>query len=314
MHYLNKLPAPLLTLAALLILPALLGPYGHYIAAIVLVYGIVALSLNILLGIGGQISIGHAAFWALGAYTAAIAVARFGLPLVPAVLLGGAVAAVFGMVVAMPALRVQGHYLAIATLGFSLVVQQVLYEWDAVTGGRQGMLVARPALFGVELTNDFSYYYVVLGFALLAAWLTANFRRSLNGLSLAALRMSPVAAQTIGIERARQIVSAFALSAFLAGVSGGLYAHLIGQLSTDSFSLTTSLGFLTMAVIGGMNSVAGALLGGLFMALAPEFLRELKDAQTVVYGVVLVLFMHFLPGGLASLGPRIAALMRRKRS
>ncbi|XAH21983.1 branched-chain amino acid ABC transporter permease [Xylophilus sp. GW821-FHT01B05] len=310
-------PKPLVAgavLAVALCAPFAFGPYGHYILCMVLIYAIVGLSLNIVLGIGGQISIGQAAFWAIGAYAAAIFVGRMGMPLVPGVLLGGAVASLFGVLVAMPALRVQGHYLAIATLGFSVVIQQILYEWDSVTGGRQGILVERPVLVGIMVETDFAFYYVILAFALVAAWLTANFKSSLNGLGLASLRMSPLAAQTCGIGRARHLVSAFALSAFLAGVSGGLYAHVIGQLSTDSFTITTSMGFLTMAVIGGMNSIAGAVLGGLFFALAPELLRELKDAQMLVYGVLLVLFMHFLPRGLAGIGASVRAFSSRSRA
>lgn len=122
--------------------------------------------------------------------------------------------------------------------------------------------------------------------------------------------MSPIAAQSNGIPRARFIVLAFALSAFFTGVSGALYAHLIGHLSTEAFSLTVSLSFLTMAVIGGLDSRVGAVLGALFLALAPELLRELKDAQMVIYGVILVLCMQFLPGGLASLPARL----RRRRT
>lgn len=208
-------------LAVAICAPYAFGPYGHYILCMVLIYAIVGLSLNVVLGIGGQISIGQAAFWAIGAYAGAIFVGRLGMPLVLGVILGGVVASLFGMLVAMPALRVQGHYLAIATLGFAVVIQQILYEWDSVTGGRQGIAVERPVIAGVTFESDFAFYYVILAFAIAAAWLTSNFKSSLNGLGLASLRMSSLAAQTCGIGRARQLVSAFTLSAFLASVSGG---------------------------------------------------------------------------------------------
>lgn len=284
--------------------PLFLSNYGWYILAVTMVYALVALSLNILVGMAGQISIGHAGFWALGAYASAIAMQSFGVPFILAIFLGGAVAAAFGALVALPALRVSGHYLAIATLAFAILVQQVLFEWESVTGGRQGLAVPRPSLAGVELQSDFSYYYLLLALFLGAAWATRNLRRSLTGRSMTALRMSAVAAQCAGIPRARHLILAFALSAFLAGLSGALYGSLIGRLSTETFSLSASLSFLTMAVIGGLGSEAGALLGAAFLAAAPEVLRQFKDAEMVIYGVILLLCMLFLPQGLASIGRR----------
>jgi branched-chain amino acid transport system permease protein len=288
-------------LLALLAAPLALGNYGYYILAIVMIYAMVALSLNILIGIGGQISIGHAGFWALGAYASAISVIKLGLPFLVGVAVAGLVAAFFGALVALPALRVQGHYLAIATLGFALFVQQILFEWEWLTGGRQGLFVPRPSLFGVQLDSDLGYYYLLLGIFLLLGWIAGNFARSHTGRSLAALRMSSVAAECCGIARPKHIIIAFAMSAFFTGVSGALYGHLLGHLSTETFSLAVSLAFLTMAVIGGLHSRAGALLGGAYLALAPEVLREFKDAQMVIYGVTLILCVQFLPGGLISL-------------
>jgi branched-chain amino acid transport system permease protein len=302
-----------LVLLILVGMPLGLGNYGHYILAIIMIYAMVALGLNVLIGMGGQISIGHAGFWALGAYASALSVIKLGLPFLLGVAVGGAVAAAFGALVALPALRVQGHYLAIATLGFALVVQQVLFEWEWLTGGRQGLFVPRPSLFGVELASDFGYYYLLLALFLLLAWMTGNFAKSHTGRSLMALKMSSIAAECCGIPRPKHIIIAFAVSAFFTGVSGALYAHLLGHLSTETFSLAASLSFLTMAVIGGLNSRAGALLGGTYLALAPEVLREFKDAQMVIYGVTLVMFMQFLPGGLISL-PNVVWRAVRRRS
>jgi branched-chain amino acid transport system permease protein len=297
----------------LLGVPFVLGNYGHYILAIIVIYALVALGFNVLLGMGGQISIGHAAFWAVGAYVSALTVSKLGLPFLVGVAAGGIIAAVFGAFVALPALRVQGHYLAIATLGFALFVQQVLFEWESLTGGRQGLFVPRPSLFGVELESDFGYYYLLLAIFLLMAWMTGNFAKSHTGRSLMALRMSAVAAECCGIPRPRHIIIAFAASAFTTGVSGALYGHLLGHLSTETFSLAVSLSFLTMAVIGGLHSRAGAFLGGAYLALAPELLREFKDAQMVIYGITLILCMQFLPGGLISVLERIERAMRRIR-
>ena len=305
--------AKVAVLLALLGAPLALGNYGYYILAILMIYAMVALSLNILIGMGGQISIGHAGFWALGAYASALAVTALGAPFLVGILVAGIVAALFGALVALPALRVQGHYLAIATLGFALFVQQVLFEWEGLTGGRQGLFVPRPSLFGYELNSDFAYYYLLLAIFLLLAWVTGNFAKSHTGRSLMALRMSSIAAECCGIPRPKHIIIAFATSAFFTGVSGALYGHLLGHLSTETFSLAVSLSFLTMAVIGGLHSRAGALLGGAYLALAPELLREFKDAQMVIYGVMLILCVQFLPGGLISLLDKVP-FARRKAS
>jgi branched-chain amino acid transport system permease protein len=289
-------------------LPFIGSYYENFILNTILIYTLVAFSLTILTGYAGQISIGHAGFWALGAFASAIAVGKFGVPFPVGVLLGGIVAGAFGALLAIPTMRVQGHYLAIATLGFALITQQVLFEWESLTGGRQGLFVPRPSLFGYELTEDFSYYYVLVAIVLAFGWLTWRLPKTHFGRRLIALKLSPIAAQSLGVGRAHYLTVAFTMSAFLTGISGALYGHLIGHLATDTFSLVTSLSFLTMAVIGGVGSPVGAVLGAIFLTLAPEVFRDFKDAQMVVYGLILVLFMRFIPGGLASLPTQLGKL------
>ncbi len=301
-----------LLLAAGLLAPSVTGHYGHFILASILIYFLISLSLTILIGMAGQISIGHAGFWALGAYGSALVVTKLGAPFLVGVLAGGVLAGVFGALVALPALRVQGHYLAIATLSFAILVQQVLFEWESLTGGRQGLTVPRPEILGHVLQDDGSYVYLLVALAAVLAWGTENLRRSHSGRALTMLKASPIAAQMSGIGRARHLIMAFSASAFLTGVSGALYAHLIGFLSTETFALGASLSFLCMAVIGGLNSWVGALLGAMYLALAPEVFRELKDAQMVVYGIALVLCMRYLPGGLASLPDALRRWRRRR--
>ncbi|MBJ3776099.1 branched-chain amino acid ABC transporter permease [Acuticoccus mangrovi] len=293
-------------------LPFFVGPYGHYLLCMAVIYAMVALSLGLLLGVAGQISIGHAGFWAIGAYTSAILVTKVGVPFILTLLVSGLFAGVAGLLVALPALRVQGHYLAIATLGFSLVIVHVLYEWDGLTGGRQGMFVPRPSIFGYELMSDFSAYFLLLAILAVTLLLVVNLRRSLGGLSLNAMRLSDIAAQVCGVNRATTTMFVFALSAAITGVSGAFYGAVLGQLSTDSFTLVVSLGFLTMVIVGGLHSVVGALLGGLFLAYSPEFLRAFEEWQMFIYGALLVGFMHLLPDGLASLPRRALRLVRRR--
>ena len=296
----------------LLGLPFAGSHYEHFLLNTALIYTLIALSLVILIGYAGQISIGHAGFWALGAFASAILVTKTGAPFLAGVLFGGVVAAAFGALVAMPALRVQGHYLAIATLGFALIVQQILFEWESLTGGRQGLFVPRPELAGHQFNDDFGYYYIILAIVVPFFLLTVRLPKTRFGRRLIALKLSPLAAASFGVNRARYLTAAFTLSAFLTGISGALYAHLIGHLATETFSLVTSLSFLTMAVIGGILSPVGAVLGGIYLTIAPEFLREFKSAQMVLYGVLLVVFMRFLPYGLASLPQRLMAIMRRR--
>jgi branched-chain amino acid transport system permease protein len=301
--------ALLLALAAALIvaLPWFGRAYLSFVLCTIAVHFIVALALNLLVAQAGQISIGHAAFWALGAYGTAILVTKLNLPFLVGVLGGGAVAGLIGAMVAIPALRLQGHYLAIATLGFALFVQQVLHEWEGLTGGRAGMFVPRPELAGYELSTDFQYYYVLVAVCAVLAWMSRNLARSRTGRALMALRMSATAAASCGIDRARNLIMVFALSAFLTGVSGALYAHLVGYLSVSTFTLGTSLSFLTMIVVGGVGRLSGALAGAVFLTLAPEYLRGFGDAQMVLYGLILVLVMLFLPGGIVSLPQRLGA-------
>lgn len=293
----------------LLGLPFTGSHYEHFLMNTALIYVLVALSLVILIGYGGQISIGHAGFWALGAFASAILVTKAGAPFLLGVVFGGLVAAVFGALLALPALRVQGHYLAIATLGFALITQQVLFEWESLTGGRQGMFVPRPELFGYELFDDFEYYYVILTFAVPLLLIAMRMPHTRFGRRLIALKLSPIAAQSFGVSRRRYLTAAFVLSAFYTGISGALYAHLIGHLASETFSLQTSISFLTMAVIGGIGSPIGAVLGGIYLTTAPEYLRAFENAQMVLYGVLLVLFMRFLPGGLVSLPKRLGTVL-----
>ncbi|SEL40052.1 amino acid/amide ABC transporter membrane protein 2, HAAT family [Roseovarius nanhaiticus] len=306
----NKLIYPVL-LAALVIAPVLAPGYMVYILCMIGIYYIVGLAMNVLVAQAGQISIGHAAFWALGAYGAAVLVTRFDIPFEIAILCGGLLAAVFGLLVAIPAMRVQGHYLAIATLAFSMVVERTLHEWETVTGGRSGMFVPRPSVLGTELVSDMPYFYLIMLISLIFTWMIYNLQRAPSGRALQALRLSPTAASSSGVNRRASLVTVFVLSAFMTGISGGLFAHLVGYLSVSSFTLAVSLSFITMIVIGGAGRLMGAFIGAAFVTLMPEFMRGLAEAQMVAYGVILILVVLFLPEGLAGLTRRIAAALSR---
>jgi branched-chain amino acid transport system permease protein len=297
-------------IGALLTIALIGGNYANYLVATILIYTLVGMSLRILVGFSGQVSIGHAGFWAIGAYTSGLMVTRLGLPFVVGIFFGGVFAALLGVIVALPALRIQGHYLGIVTLAFALFVQQILLEWESLTGGHQGLYVPRPEIAGFSLSTDLYYNLFLIPLVLLFGWIMENFRKSLTGHSIMALRMSSIAAQTAGIGRAQHLFVAFMMSAFYSGVSGALFAHLIGYLSTETFGLGTSLSFLTMIVIGGLSSVAGPILGAIYLTMIPEVLREMKGAQMVLYGISLILCMQFLPGGLASIFERVSSIWK----
>lgn len=304
---------PALVFVGALIAPLLGGNYLHFLLATLLIYSLVGMGMVVLTGWGGYISIGHAALWAVGAYGSALLVTKLGMPFLLAVPLAAVITTGFGALIAIPALRVHGHYLAIATLGFALLLQQMLFEWESLTGGRQGLFVPRPSVFGHELVNDKEFVYLLIAVVAVAAWLVRNFRESPTGHALVALRDNPIAAQCAGASRPRHLFIAFTFSAFLTGLSGALYGSLIGFLSTETFTLATSVAFLTLVVVGGVESIWGALLGAAFLTLAPELFRSLKGAQTVVYGLTLMVCIHVLPGGLASLPSRIRALLARRK-
>lgn len=286
------------------------GPYVHFLAASVVVYLLVAIGLTVLTGYGGYISIGHAAFWAIGAYGSTITEQSFHVPFAVSIFAGSLFASIAGAIVAIPALRVRGHYLAIATMGFSLLVQQILFECESLTGGRQGLFVPRPNLFGYVLQTDLSYLYVLVPLAVCLCWIVHNFCRSFSGQALIALRSAEIAAQCSGLNRAKYLLYAFTLSAFCTGLSGALYAHLIGYLSADTFTFSTSVAFLTMVVIGGSGSLWGALLGAIFLTILPEVLRSFGNAQTIIYGLALIVCVRVLPGGLVDLFGKTARLAR----
>jgi len=292
--------------------PFVLDPYYRFLVTMMIVYSIVAVGLNLLTGYSGQISLGHGAFLAIGAYTTAIVVARFDvMPYAPAILLGAVVTALAGLGLGFPALRLSGPYLAIVTVGFSIAVPQVLLKFEWLTGGVQGILVPTPPAPGALarwIEAEQWVYLLALAPAAALAAIAANLFRTGAGRALVALRDSEVAAQSVGISLRRYKLLAFTLSAFYTGLAGGLYTLAVGFVSPDSFTLLTSIQFLAMIVVGGLGSVFGSILGAVVITLLPNYASEIsKAAPWAIYGAVLIVFMIFLPTGLAGLFRRLIA-------
>jgi branched-chain amino acid transport system permease protein len=297
-----------LLVLALFAAPWWLGDYGLAQLTFILIYGVVGLGLMLLAGFTGLFSIGHAAFLGVGAYTEAVLQAQgwpFPLSMLAAALLSAAV----GIVVGLPALRVKGIYLGIATLAFGFIVEEGLARWESVTGGNSGMSVGSPRMFGWTADTSTSFYLVCLVTTVLCTLAVLNLLRSPTGRAFVAIRDSEISAQSMGIHLAYYKTLSFALSAALAGIGGALYAHQIRFLSPDQFNIIQSIDLLLMVVIGGLGSVHGAFLGAIFLIGMPQLISEIKDLlppaigqapglKSVIYGAALIGFVIFEPMGL----------------
>ncbi|MRD49458.1 branched-chain amino acid ABC transporter permease [Caenimonas koreensis DSM 17982] len=274
----------------------------------VLIYAIVGLGLMLLAGFTGLFSIGHAAFLGVGAYTEAV-FNNMGVPFPISIALAGLLSAAVGVIVGLPALRVKGIYLGIATLSFGFIVEEVLARWESVTGGNAGITVKKPAMFGWSIDSGTGFYFLCLIIAVVATLGILNLLRSPTGRAFVAIRDSEISAQSMGIHLARYKTLSFALSAMLAGIGGALYAHKLSFISPDQFNILQSIDLLLMVVIGGLGSVHGAFLGAIFLISMPQLISLTKDylpatigqapgLQGLVYGVVLIAFVLFEPYGL----------------
>jgi len=297
-----------LLMVVLVAAPWLFAEYWLAQLTFVLIYSIVGLGLMLLAGFTGLFSIGHAAFLGVGAYTQAVFV-NMGVPFPIALALAGLLSAAVGIVVGLPALRVKGIYLGIATLSFGFIVEEVLARWESVTGGNSGIHVKHPDLFGVKVDSAAGFYFLCLVIAVGATLAILNLLRSPTGRAFVAIRDSEISAQSMGIHLARYKTLSFALSAALAGIGGALYAHKLSFISPDQFNILQSIDLLLMVVVGGLGSVHGAFLGAIFLITMPQVIAMTKDylpavigqapgLQGLVYGAVLIAFVLFEPMGL----------------
>lgn len=290
------------TVALVVVATALYGGgYFVYVLNLTGIFSLVAIGLTMLTGFSGQISLGHAGFFAIGAYASALLTQRLGLPFWLAIPVAGALTTLVGALIALPALRLKNLYLAIATLGFGIVTQKMIFEWRTLTGGGGGLQVPTPMLAGLSLADGARMTWVIAATLGVGTWAAYNLARGRTGRALTMLRESETAAGCTGIHVARYKVIAFALSAFYTAVAGGLYANLVRYINPESFNVNMSIMFLAMIVIGGMGSVGGALLGAAFYVIVPEALRGFKDAPGLIFGLSLMLVVILLPGGLTSL-------------
>jgi branched-chain amino acid transport system permease protein len=262
--------------AAVIAVPFALSSYSVGETSWVFIYGLCGVSLMTLVGYTGLVSLGHAAFLGIGAYAHAYFLAH-GVPWIGSVALAATITTVCGLVVGLPALRMSGIYLSIATLAFSVIIQEVFSRWESVTHGFAGMPVAPPVIFGVSFADAREFYFLCLFFLVVALWATRNLLRSPTGRAWIAIRDSEVAAQSMGVNLALYKSMAFAYSAGLMGVAGALFAHKIAYLAPDIFTILLSIQFLLLVIVGGLGSLHGAVLGAIFVALLPPLIAILRD-------------------------------------
>ena len=292
----------------------LLSPYQLNMLIQIGYYGIAALGLNILVGFTGQISLGHAAFFGFGAFASAWLSNSFGVPVFWAIPLAGILTTLVGMLFGLPAARIKGLYLAIATFAAQFILEDFFARADWFTGGSAGTIAQPFSIFGMEITGDRHYFYVVLAYLVVLYLVGANLLRTRDGRAFVAVRDHYLSAEIMGINLTRYRVLSFGISAFYAGVGGALFGHYLSFVSAESFTILLSIQFLGMIIIGGLGSVMGTLMGTAFMVLLPEAVQAAAQSAGTVFpaltdgiaflkegaiGLAIVLFLIFEPDGLA---------------
>jgi branched-chain amino acid transport system permease protein len=306
--------ASIVAVVALVSLPFVLSDYRVFQATLVIVSSIALLGLNLLTGYGGQISLGHGALFGIGAYVAAILIQKWGLPYGLAIAGAAGVCFVTGFLFGLPALRLEGMYLALATFALAAALPQLL-KYKAIerfTGGVQGITLTKPqAPFGLVVSADRWLYFMCLAIAIVLFAGVRNLMRGHTGRAIIAIRDSPVAASSTGVNIAMYKTMTFAISAMYAGIAGALSALTVQFVSPDSFTLFLSLSLLVGIVVGGLASISGAVFGAIFVQFVPNVAEEIsKAAPWAIYGLVLIAVVHMMPRGIAGLVSRLCFRLR----
>jgi len=298
------------------ILPFISGPGVLYLLNIIGIYSIAAVGLNLLIGYTGQISLGHGAFFGVGAYAAAILATKVGVPFVLSVPAAGLVTAAVGFVFGLPSARLKHLYLLIATLAGQIIIEYVLVQWESLTEGANGISIVEASLFGLNLGSDRTFYYVIFISFVIMTWIAVNLVRTRYGRAFIAVRDNDRAAEGMGIPIFRYKLLSFAISSFYAGFAGGLYAYYMISITPEPFNLWLSIEFIAMIIIGGLGNVPGSVFGTVFIVTLNEVLSHITEylmnvgasagaAITIaplrefIFGLAIVLFVIFEPKGLA---------------
>jgi branched-chain amino acid transport system permease protein len=288
-------------LAVLAALPAFANNYLLFVGNLTLIYVILTVGLNLLIGYSGLLAFMNGILFGVGAYATAILRLDLGLPYGAAIPAGALITMILGVLVALPALRLAGLYLALATVAFAQFILWVLLHWDRVTRGPSGIQVPQVEYPKFVPSFELAHYYVTLAVVVAAVWLVVNLLRSRYGRAFVALRESEVAAESMGIDLTRYKTLAYAVSALYAGLAGGLFAPLLGIVVPESFDLSQVIVQFAMVTVGGLGSVAGAVIGAIGLVWLQEALRAFKELQEVAFGGMILLTILFVPGGVAAM-------------
>jgi branched-chain amino acid transport system permease protein len=302
-------------LAMACLLPFVLSNYRLFQFSLAYVYAIALLGLNLLTGYNGQISLGHGAFYAMGSYTTAIMMDHWGIAYGWTIPVAGVICLITGFLFGIPALRLQGLYLALATFALALAVPQILKHFEAWTGGVQGIVLFEPqAPFGLPLNKDQWLYFLTLAILVVSLLVGWNLLRGRVGRAIVAIRDHHIAAQAMGVNLSLYKALTFGVSAMYTGIAGALGAILIQFVAPDSFNIFLSISLLVGIVVGGLASIAGAIYGGFFIQFVPTYAQHIsKAAPWAIYGIFLILFMYVMPMGIAGFMRTTWHRLRRER-
>jgi branched-chain amino acid transport system permease protein len=298
------------------VIPFITSPYNLYILNSIGIYAIAAIGLNLLIGYTGQISLGHGAFFGVGAYTAAILATKTGFPIWLSVPAAGIVTAAVGIIFGLPSARLKHLYLLIATLAGQFIIEYVLVQWESLTGGAEGISIIGATFLKIDLGNDRTFYFLIFICFAIMTWIAVNLVRTRYGRAFIAIRDNDQAAEGMGIPIFRYKLLSFAISSFYAGFAGGLYAYYMMSITPEPFNLWLSIVFIAMIIIGGLGNVPGSVFGAIFIIVLEELLSHgtqylmnvgasagaaitIAPLREFVFGLAIVLFVIFEPKGLA---------------
>ncbi|MCF8566475.1 branched-chain amino acid ABC transporter permease [Alicyclobacillus tolerans] len=271
-----------------------LGSFYSYELNIIGIYCIVTVALNLLTGYGGQVSIGQASFVVIGSYISAYLSTNLGFPMWATFPIAAVLTGVAGYIMGLPAVRLSGHFLAVATLGFGIAIPEIVLNMQVV-GGSNGMTVPKP------FQSDITFYFMIFGILGIVLWLSSNLLKTRMGRAFVAIRESEVAAAAMGVPVAQYKALLFAISAFFSGIAGNLYAHYVAFVSPNDFTLDSSFLFLAMIIVGGLASLPGSLIGAFLIAVVQQATSSLQGYSVVITGLVMAAAVMFLPGGVITL-------------
>lgn len=306
--------------------PIYANEYHYFIMNLILTNLIAAIGLNLLIGFTGLLSLGHAAFLGVGAYTSALLITKLGFPFILSVILAGFLSAIAGIIVGIPSLRIKGFYLMVATLAFQFVIEYMIIHWDNLTRGIRGIEIPTPSLFGLSLERHRAYFFFIFIVAMIMMWGAKNITRSKIGRAFIAIRDNDVSAEIIGIPIFRYKLLSFAISSFYAGIAGAIFASLLRTAIPENYTFLNSIIFLAMVLIGGIGRMVGTVFGVIFITLVPflldllvSYLAQVYDPNVTilagpfkefVFGGLIILFIIFEPEGLVGIWVKIRDYFR----